>query len=607
MTTGSDIPAPMTAGHRILLVEDLPTQALRLQMTLEGQGWSVTVCGDAESALDHLGREMPDLALVDYHLPRMNGDEFVRRVRLDLRTRGLSVLMLTDSHAADRERQGYDSGADAYVPKSADIDILLSRVAALLRKTTAGAVAGLAPVAMRRSRLLVVDDSPTYLFFITAQLQEDGHEVVGVSGGREALERIERERFDCIVVDLVMPEMSGTELCQHLDRMRRQHDRLFQIIILTSRDNKEDMMRGLEAGADDFVGKASESEILKARIRALLRRKFLHEENLRITSEFRDKEMELERTRDERRIAQERAAMAEALERSHAELEEAYRELQDTQSQLVQAAKMASLGALVAGIAHELNNPLAFVGNHLGTIARCLENITPEIQGHLSEKGGRDLDKMRQRLAATRLGIDRVEDLVVKLRTFSRLDEAEVKEVEIEDSLESVLTLLQHKLSERIVVERKYAGPKRITCQPGPLNQVLMNVVGNAIDAIDGAGTITLETGRNGPMFRLSVRDTGHGIPAAIRDRICEPFFTTKPVGSGTGLGLSISYSIIQRHRGRLEFHSEEGQGTEVVIEIPLDGTSAAGASAAGASAAGASAAGASADGVSADAALGSA
>ncbi|WP_049974328.1 sensor histidine kinase [Azospirillum sp. B4] len=266
--------------------------------------------------------------------------------------------------------------------------------------------------------------------------------------------------------------------------------------------------------------------------------------------------------------------MTEALERSHAELAEAYRELQGTQSQLVQAAKMASLGALVAGIAHELNNPLAFVGNHLGTVARCLENVAPEMEGRLSEKGARDLDKMRQRLEAIRMGVDRVENLVVKLRTFSRLDEAEVKEVEIEDSLESVLTLLQHKLSGGITVVRKYDGPKRITCQPGPLNQVLMNVVGNAIDAIEGAGVLTLETGRNGTMFRLSVRDTGHGIPAAIRDRICEPFFTTKPVGSGTGLGLSISYSIIQRHQGRLEFHSEEGQGTEVVIEIPMDGAS---------------------------------
>ncbi|MBB6251028.1 response regulator [Nitrospirillum iridis] len=564
-------------AHRILVVEDSPTQALQLQMTLERQGWSVTVCGDAESALEQLGRTMPDLAMVDYHLPRMNGDEFVRRVRLDMRTRGLPVLMLTDSHAADRERQGFDSGADAYVPKSVDTDILLSRVGALLRKGALPRPISQAPVAFRQSRLLVVDDSPTYLFFITAQLQDDGHEVVGVSSGREALETIAKEKFDCIVVDLVMPEMSGTELCQRLDMLRRQHDRLFQIIILTSRDSKEDMMRGLEAGADDFVGKASESEILKARIRALLRRKFLHEENLRISGEFRDKELELERTRDERRIAQERAAMTEALERSHAELEAAYRELQDTQSQLVQAAKMASLGALVAGIAHELNNPLAFVGNHLGTIARCLDNVAPEMEGHLSDKGARDLDKMRQRLDAVRLGVDRVEDLVVKLRTFSRLDEAEVKEVEVEESLESVLTLLQHKLSSRITVERKFNGPKRVTCQPGPLNQVLMNVVGNAIDAIDGAGTITLETARNGSMFHLSVRDTGHGIPAAIRDRICEPFFTTKPVGAGTGLGLSISYSIIQRHRGRLTFHSEEGQGTEVVIEIPMDGTSAAG------------------------------
>ncbi|MDE1146523.1 MAG: response regulator [Azospirillaceae bacterium] len=569
------------ATHHILVIEDSPTQALQLQMRLERQGWGVTVCGDAESALDQLGGDLPDLVMVDFHLPRMNGDEFVRRVRMDMRTRGLPVLMLTDSHAADRERQGYDSGADAYVPKSADTDILLSRVAALLRQAQAPAVGKMSPTPFRQSRLLVVDDSPTYLFFITAQLQEDGHEVVAVSSGQEVLDLITEEKFDCVVVDLVMPVMSGTELCQKLDVIRRQHDRLFQIIILTSRDSKEDMMRGLEAGADDFVGKGSESEILKARIRALLRRKFLHEENLRITSEFRDKEVELERTRDERRVAQERAAMAEALERSHAELAAAYGELQDTQSQLVQAAKMASLGALVAGIAHELNNPLAFVGNHLGTVSRCVENLTPEIEGHLSERGARDLEKLRQRLDAIRGGIDRVENLVVKLRTFSRLDEAEVKEVDIEDSLESVLTLLHHKLSSRITVERRYEGPKRITCQPGPLNQVLINVVGNAIDAIAGEGTITLETGRNGAMFRLVVRDTGHGIPAAIRDRICEPFFTTKPVGSGTGLGLSISYSIIQRHRGRLEFNSEEGRGTEVVIEIPLDGTAAGAAGAA--------------------------
>ena len=560
-----------SAAPHIMVIEDSPTQALQLQFMLDGQGWTTSMCADAESALEQLGGVLPDLVLVDFHLPRMNGDEFVRRVRMNVRTRELRMLMLTDSDTTETERKGFESGADAYVPKSADPDILLSRAHALLRKATPSIMAhGVAP-GFRRSRLLVVDDSPTYLHFIRAQLEEEGHEVVGVSSGREVLEKVAEEQFDCIVVDLVMPEMSGTELCAHLDTIRRKHDQLFQIVILTARDSKEDMMRGLEAGADDFVGKSGESEILKARIRALLRRKFLHEENTRITGEFKNKELELERARTEKQAAEVRGALAEALERSNGELAAAYRELQETQTQLVQSAKMASLGALVAGIAHEINNPLAFVSNHLGTVTRGLDALVPEIEAHLSAVGGRTLDKVRQRLDAMRLGVDRVEDLVVKLRTFSRLDEAEVKTIEIEESIESVLTLLQHKLSDRLTVIRQYGDVKWVSCYPGPLNQVIMNVVSNAIDAIEDSGTITIATGRAGAMLAISVTDTGCGIPAAIRDRVFDPFFTTKPVGAGTGLGLSISYGIVQRHGGLLEIRSEEGRGTEITIKIPLE------------------------------------
>src|SRR5579859_286354 len=351
------------AAPHIMVIEDSPTQALQLQFMLDSQGWATTMCGDAESALEQLGGVLPDLVLVDYHLPRMNGDEFVRQIRMNVRTRELRVLMLTDSDTAEIERKGFESGADAYVPKSADTEILLTRAQALLRAAPSIMAHGAAP-AFRRSRLLVVDDSPTYLYFIKAQLEEEGHEVVAVSTGREVLQKVEEEKFDCIVVDLVMPEISGTELCAHLDALRRKQDRLFQIVILTAQDSKEDMMRGLEAGADDFVGKSSESEILKARIRALLRRKFLHEENMRITGECKNKERELERARAEKQAAEVRGALAEALERSNGELAAAYRELQETQAQLVQSAKMASLGALVAGIAHEINNPLAFVANH---------------------------------------------------------------------------------------------------------------------------------------------------------------------------------------------------------------------------------------------------
>lgn len=558
------------AAPHIMVIEDSPTQALKLQFMLDGQGWTTSMCVDAESALEQLGGPLPDLVLVDFHLPRMNGDEFVRQVRMNVRTRELRVLMLTDSDTAETERKGFESGADAYVPKSADPEILLTRANALLRKTTPSIMVHGAAPGFRRSRLLVVDDSPTYLYFIRAQLEEEGHEVVAVSSGREVLQKIEEEQFDCIVVDLVMPEMSGTELCAHLDAIRRKQDRLFQIVILTARDSKEDMMRGLEAGADDFVGKSSESEILKARIRALLRRKFLHEENMRITGEFKNKELELERARAEKRAAEVRGALAEALERSNGELAAAYRELQETQAQLVQSAKMASLGALVAGIAHEINNPLAFVSNHLGTVARGLDTLAPEIEAQLSAAGGRTLDKVRQRLDAMRLGVDRVEDLVVKLRTFSRLDEAEVKTIEIEESIESVLTLLQHKLTDRLTVTRQYGDVKRVSCYPGPLNQVIMNIVSNAVDAIEGSGTITIATKRADTMLAISVTDSGCGIPAAIRDRVFDPFFTTKPVGAGTGLGLSISYGIVQRHGGLLEIRSEEGRGTEVTIKIPL-------------------------------------
>lgn len=559
------------AAPHIMVIEDSPTQALQLQFMLDGQGWTTSMCADAESALEQLGGVLPDLVLVDFHLPRMNGDEFVRRVRMNVRTRELRMLMLTDSDTTETERKGFESGADAYVPKSADPDILLSRAHALLRKATPSIMTHGVAAGFRRSRLLVVDDSPTYLHFIRAQLEEEGHEVVAVSSGREVLERVAEERFDCIVVDLVMPEMSGTELCAHLDTLRRKHDRLFQIVILTARDSKEDMMRGLEAGADDFVGKAGESEILKARIRALLRRKFLHEENMRITGEFKNKELELERARAEKQAAEARGALAEALEQSNGELAAAYRELQEAQAQLVQSAKMASLGALVAGIAHEINNPLAFVSNHLGTVTRGLDALVPEIEAHLSAVGGRTLDKVRQRLDAMRLGVDRVEDLVVKLRTFSRLDEAEVKTIEIEESIESVLTLLQHKLTDRLTVIRQYGDVKWVSCYPGPLNQVIMNVVSNAIDAIEDSGTITIATGRTDTMLAISVTDTGCGIPAAIRDRIFDPFFTTKPVGAGTGLGLSISYGIVQRHGGLLEIRSEEGRGTEFTIKIPLE------------------------------------
>ena len=161
-------------------------------------------------------------------------------------------------------------------------------------------------------------------------------------------------------------------------------------------------------------------------------------------------------------------------------------------------------------------------------------------------------------------------DLVLKLRTFSRLDEGERKAVSIRECIESLLTILGHRLKDRIDVQTRYGEPDFVECYPGLLTQAVMNLVANAIDAIHERGTIIIATGADGDAYRISVADTGTGIPDELRERILDPFFTTKPVGQGTGLGLSITYSIVRKHGGALEFGRAEGGGTEVVIRIPI-------------------------------------
>jgi two-component system NtrC family sensor kinase len=168
-------------------------------------------------------------------------------------------------------------------------------------------------------------------------------------------------------------------------------------------------------------------------------------------------------------------------------------------------------------------------------------------------------------------GLGRVKELVLDLRTFSRLDEGEFKTVDVVETIDAVLLLLKHKMSGRILVEKHFVAQRDLYCYAGRLHQVLMNLISNAVDAIAGEGAITIATSQDPEFFLISVRDTGAGIPEAIRSKIFDPFFTTKPVGQGTGLGLAISYGIIQDHGGSIEVQSELGVGTEFIVKIPLN------------------------------------
>jgi two-component system NtrC family sensor kinase len=308
------------------------------------------------------------------------------------------------------------------------------------------------------------------------------------------------------------------------------------------------------------VPTTADADVIRIRVRALVRRKLLQDENWRIETELRERELAFARARAE-------AASADALAKANRELEEANHRLKDTQSKLVQAAKMASLGELVAGIAHEINNPLAFILAHQGTVERLLADVA----GKLPPDAGleRPIGKCIERVGAMKLGLGRIQELVLNLRRFSRLDEGDFQTVNVRDSIETVVALLGHKLGTRIDVRRRYEAVPDLYCSPALLNQVVMNIIGNAADAIAGTGAIDIETFSDETTYTIRIGDTGPGIPPELRERIFEPFFTTKPVGAGTGLGLAIAYSVVQAHKGTIAVDASPSGGTSFTITIP--------------------------------------
>jgi len=264
--------------------------------------------------------------------------------------------------------------------------------------------------------------------------------------------------------------------------------------------------------------------------------------------------------------------------------------LKAAQEQLIQAEKMASLGQLTAGIAHELNNPINFVTANIQPLKDDMTDLikfiesydeiirTKELKNEFSEiekiKQAGNIEFTKQEINNLLKGIEdgatRTSEIVKGLKNFSRLDRNVFKKASINDSLDSTLTLLHNSFKNRIEIVRQYSDLPEIDCFPGQINQVFMNMLSNAIQSIPGEGKIFIKTWRDHDMVKISIRDTGVGMTDEVRKKIFDPFFTTKEVGKGTGLGLSISFGIIQKHNGEIEVFSKPGEGTEFAIGIPI-------------------------------------
>jgi DNA-binding response OmpR family regulator len=557
------------AERPILLIDDSATFRAVLEEALKADGYRVLVASSGEEGLRMAAIERPDAIIVDGVLPGMDGSTVIRHVRLDAALRRVVCLLLTESSEMDAELRALDSGADAFVNKREDAAVILAKLRAVLRMAQGTRSDDQTRSLLSPSRILAVDDSPTYRDALATALRAEGYDVIQVASGEEALEILSIQTVDCVLLDLVMPGIGGTETCRRIKSSPVMRD--VPVIVLTSLDDRMAMLETLGTGADDYIQKSAELDVLKARVRAQLRRRQFEDETRRVRERLLRSEIDAAEARRAREVAEMRASLVEELERKNGELGRAMGELQNTQAQLIQAAKMASLGGLVAGIAHEINNPLAFSLSHLSTVKRCLSKAEAALGPQLEGEAVRDNWKRAcSRIDEMSIGLERIRELVVKLRTFSHIDEGEWRKVSIRDCIESVLTILAHRTRERIEIHTSYGEPDELECFPSLLNQAIMNLVANSIDAINGAGAIDIETGARDGVFEIKVGDTGSGIPLELRERVLEPFFTTKPVGQGTGLGLSITYSIVRKHSGSLSIDCPDAGGTTITLRLPF-------------------------------------
>lgn len=411
------------------------------------------------------------------------------------------------------------------------------------------------PEHLQKDRILIVEDSPTVRKVFAAWLAP---KFVCVEAGSfdEAVLELKRDDFAVVITDIIMPGMSGIEL---LRRILTDFPETM-VVVVSGVSRPQRVLDALRLGAFDYLIKPCEADVLGITVERALERRNL-----------------LVRARRQQ----------EALKAQNKELTQQKRQLERLQSAVIQHEKMASLGQLAAGVAHELNNPVGFVYANLEMLNTYVNDLMRLIRSYDpagAPPSGTEIEALKQEigyplilqdivsmLADCREGSDRIREIVENLRTFSRIDEAEYKQTDIHEGIDSTIRLLpQYFSSGSIRLIRKYVELPLIGAFSGPLNQVWMNLLVNAAQAVGTSkGEVRIESRCDDENVSVTISDTGGGIAVQHLTRIFDPFFTTKPIGEGTGLGLSISFGIVERHGGNITVESRLKHGTSFEVRLP--------------------------------------
>ncbi|MGD1863251.1 MAG: sensor histidine kinase [Phormidesmis sp.] len=446
--------------------------------------------------------------------------------------------------------------------------------------------------------ILIVDDNPTNLAVLAQTLKGGGHQVRVAISGENALKQIAQSQPVLILLDVMMPGIDGFETCRQLKADPETAN--IPVIFMTALMDREQKVTGLKLGAVDYITKPFQEEEILARVS-------VHQQNSELlrSLQARNRDLEKEITKRERSEVLNRK-LENCIEVSTAVLSEASDYFQQAQEKVEKHEKLSALGELVAGVAHEINNPIGCITNNVEFVAEHTQQLIDHIACYQALLAANrdsirppDLEKVEQHAQNIDLDYivedfpaliesmatsgDRIQAISQSLRTFARSDTTYKQPYNLNEGLDGTLLILRHRLKgngdcEDITVNKNYAELPEINCHPGQINQVFMNILANAIDAMDsglspsGPPEISVTTAAKDDQVIITIVDNAGGMPASIQERIFESQFTTKSAGKGTGLGLSIAHQIVTEvHDGTIDCASVVGDGTTFSITLPID------------------------------------